>query len=60
MKATRYKIKKYVRLFAQKKRLRPVGIQNMSYVYKGTLNIERNEKFVYFLCEKLVPMPVNS
>ena len=35
-------------------------IQNMSYVYKKNVKNDKNQKLIYFFCEKPVLKPVKS
>ena len=58
MKAINYKMKKLNRF--QRKPMRPAIVQNMSYVYKNNVKYDKNQKFIYFFCEKLAWKPVKS
>ena len=49
-----------VRLFFQRKPLRPALIQNKSYVYKKNVKYDKNQILIYFFCEKPVSKPVKS
>ena len=62
MKAINCKMKKNesVGLFLQREPLRPAVIQNMFYVYKKNVKYDKNQKFIYFFCEKLLWKPVKS
>ena len=63
MEAINYKMKKlnrFVHSSKGSKPLRPAIIQNMSYVYKKNVKFEKNQKLIYFFCEKPVWKPVKS
>ena len=60
MKAINYKKIIKFRLFFQRKPLWLAFIQNMSYVYKKNVKYDKNQKLIYFSCEKPVSNPVKS
>ena len=55
MKAIFYKMKRLTSFD-----MRSVIIQNMSYVYNKNVKYDKNQKLIYFFCEKPVPKPVKS
>ena len=59
MKAIYYKTKNLNPLF-QKKPLRPGISQNKSHFYKKNVKYDKNQKIIYFFCDKPVSKPVKS